>query len=88
MLCLVIVIELLLCFCCVLYNLNGQVLLCEIPTRNIMQDLVKNLARIWQEFGKNPAIFFNVLTYLLRFLQESYKNILVRSYLGSSCKIL
>ena len=30
-LCLVIVIELLLCFC-VLYNLNGRVLLCEIES--------------------------------------------------------
>ena len=29
-LCLVIVIELLLCFCCVLYNLNWRVLLCDI----------------------------------------------------------
>ena len=42
--------------------------LCQNPTRKIMQDLVKNLAGIF-------------LTYLERFLQESYKNI-------SSCKIL
>ena len=31
-LCWVIVIELLLCFCCVLYNLNSRVLLCEIKS--------------------------------------------------------
>ena len=32
LLCLVSVIELLLCFCCVLYDLNGRVLLCEIES--------------------------------------------------------
>ena len=31
-LCWIIVIELLLCFCCVLYNLNSRVLLCEIES--------------------------------------------------------
>ena len=50
------------------------------PIRNIMQDLVKNLARIWQESGKIWQDFLTFLTYLVRFLQESYKNILVRSY--------
>ena len=81
-LCLVIVIELLLCFCCVLCNLNGRVLLCEIPTRNIMQDLVKNLARIRQESGKNPARFLNVsyisFKILARILQEHSCKILLR----------
>ena len=53
------------------------------PTRNIMQDLVKNLARIWQESGK----ILNV-SYVSCKILETYKNILVRSCLGSSCKIL
>ena len=57
---------------------------CDIPTKNIMQDLVKNLARIRQDF-------LTFLTYLVRFLQESFKileNTLVRFLTvcpGKSC---
>ena len=36
------------------------------PTRNIMQDLVKNLARIGQESGKIRQDFLTFLTYLVR----------------------
>ena len=56
-------------------------MLSELLTRNIMQDLVKNLARF----------FLTFLTYLERFLEKSYKNILTSSckiYFSSSCKIL
>ena len=42
-----------------------------------------------QDLVKNPARFLNIFLHIfVRFLQESYKKVLVKSYLGRSCKFL